>query len=148
MLFIVNMLFIVILLLCYLLWLAQRALVESVYEKWNRPDPTRPGPTARLPALRTPDLGPPVLTPFGSGRATVTQILRFARATLAPFAHSASGRATVTQILRIRRATLAPFAHFASGRATVTQISCLCASLCGGSLWAEWPATLLVITLL
>ena len=98
-----------------------------MYEKWNRPDPTRPGPTrpdptARLPALRTPDLGPPVLTPFGCGRATVTQILRFALVTLAPFAHPASGRATVTQILRLRRATLAPFAHSASGRATVTQI--------------------------
>ena len=39
-------------------------VVENVYKKWNRPDPTRPGPAqpaisaTRLPVLKMTDLGP------------------------------------------------------------------------------------------
>ena len=53
---------------------AKRELVvESVYEKWNRPGPARPGPARPGPTrpdhppslLKTADLGPPVLALFG-----------------------------------------------------------------------------------
>ena len=47
-------------------------VVESVFEKWNRPGPTRPDPTrpaisaTRVGALKKPDFGTPVLVSFGA----------------------------------------------------------------------------------